>query len=127
MKQRCSNPKLKSYPDYGGRGIFVCSRWLGDDGFKNFLSDMGKKPSPSHSIERKKNDESYYPDNCVWATKEEQCNNKRTTRYLVYEGKRQSLSLWAKELGIKPATLYMRLKRGLSLEDAIKKPFRKSR
>ena len=75
MKQRCLNPKNNSYQRYGARGIKVCGRWL--HSFKNFLEDMGHKPGPEYSLDRKNNDGSYEPKNCRWATRKEQSNNTR--------------------------------------------------
>lgn len=74
MIQRCENPKHPKYPIYGARGITVCERWKV---FENFYADMGDRPSPHYSIDRKDNDKGYSPDNCRWATKREQLLNTR--------------------------------------------------
>ena len=80
MTQRCSIESDKRYPDYGGRGIRVCERWLGEDGINNFLSDMGPRPSPKHSLDRIDVDGNYEPTNCRWATAKEQRANQRAKR-----------------------------------------------
>lgn len=76
MHTRCYNKNNPAYKSYGGRGIKVCDRWRGVMGFSNFYSDMGKRPSLNHSIDRINNDGGYEPDNCRWATKSEQMINR---------------------------------------------------
>ena len=76
MKERCSNPKLKSYVNYGGRGLTVCARWL--ESFENFALDMGLKDSPLLTLERIDNEKGYSPENCIWAGRLQQGRNKRT-------------------------------------------------
>lgn len=75
MKQRCGNKKNPRFSAYGGRGIMVNHRWL--NSYENFLKDMGRAPSPQHSIERKNNNGNYTPLNCVWATRKQQTANRR--------------------------------------------------
>jgi hypothetical protein len=74
MLARCGNPKDKFWRRYGGRGIHVCERWRR---FDHFFADMGRKPSPRHSIDRVNNDGNYEPGNCRWATSSEQLRNRR--------------------------------------------------
>lgn len=82
MKQRCSNVYHDKYQYYGERGITVCDRWLGPNGFSNFISDMGERPG-GYSIDRKDNSKGYTPGNCRWATKHEQESNKRNNGLYV--------------------------------------------
>jgi hypothetical protein len=80
MKQRCYNPKIPRYKNYGARGITVCDRWR--DSFKNFLEDMGERPSREQSIDRINNNKGYSKSNCKWSTRLEQAQNmQRSKKY----------------------------------------------
>ena len=106
MKGRCGNPNSTSYHKYGARGISVCERWAS---FHSFIEDMGKAPSEAHSIERIDNDGPYAPENCRWATPQEQANNCRTNRRISFLGRELTISQWAVEIGISQRTLVARL------------------
>lgn len=100
MWVRCYDPEAEKYPSYGARGIRVCDRWQGPGGFDRFLADMGLPPSADHSIERKDNDGNYEPGNCRWATDTEQARNRRSSRWVEYQGKRWVLAALAESLGV---------------------------
>lgn len=80
MRDRCRNLKHSAYKNYGGRGITICKRW---DDFRNFLKDMGVKPSNKHTIERRDNNGNYEPSNCMWDTVANQNKNKRRAANVV--------------------------------------------
>lgn len=76
---RIDNPADKSYANYGGRGIQLCNRWRGPDGFANFLADMGERPA-GLTLDRIDVDGNYEPSNCRWATRSEQARNTRRAK-----------------------------------------------
>lgn len=117
MRDRCANPKNLRFSQYGGRGIAVCDRW---QSFGNFLADMGECPD-GMSIDRIDANGNYEPGNCRWATEKTQQNNRRTNRMITFDGRTQSMSEWAREVGIKPGTLRARIESGWNLEQALNK------
>jgi len=98
MRQRCLDPNSHAWDDYGGRGIRVCERWA--NSFLAFYEDMGPKPTPQHSIDRRENDGNYTPENCRWSTRVEQSRNTRSNLWLMVDGERMILSAAAELLGI---------------------------
>jgi len=85
MKQRCLDPNHKSWSDYGGRGIRISDRWLGERGFEHFLADMGERP-PGTTLDRyPEKDGDYEPGNTRWATRAEQAQNRRSTKLTEYD------------------------------------------
>lgn len=108
MKARCSQENDASYERYGNRGIKVCDRWL--ESFQNFYDDMGDAPTPKHSIDRIDNDGDYCPENCRWATQEEQNNNYSRNMFIEIGGKKQSLRRWCTDLNISYSIAYQRIR-----------------
>ena len=111
MRLRCN----RINQDYSCRGIAYDERW---DSFENFYLDMGEVPD-GMSIDRIDPNGNYEKSNCRWATQEQQANNKRSSVFIEYNGKKQTVSQWAKELNMNHYTLRSRLKRGLSAEQVL--------
>jgi hypothetical protein len=103
--KRCYNKNAINYKDYGGRGITVDKHWLGNDGFSNFLADMGERP-PGMMIDRRDNDDNYTPNNCHWVTPLKSGNNKRNTLWITMNGKTRSLSIWCRKYGFNYHKVY---------------------
>lgn len=119
MRARCNNKNQKSWKRYGGVGIKVCPEW---SKFRNFLRDMGERPSKDHQIERKDNYLGYFLDNCCWATRSEQGKNRRPEgRYSGIESgfARKSLRDWEKVSPVSRVSIKKRLLRGVDPESAI--------
>lgn len=98
IKRRCYNPNDEKYPHYGGRGIQVCERWR--NSFPNFLADMGPRPSPLHSIDRKDVNGNYTLANCQWATDIEQMRNTTRNVFVEIDGQRHCVSEWCEIMSI---------------------------
>ena len=122
MKQRCSNPKHRSYPNYGGRGITVCAEWR--DSFKAFLEYMGPCPSPTSTIDRIDSSEGYKPGNCRWLDKSKQSANTRRCVPVEIDGVQYStISEAALAYGLPRTTVIRRIRSyGWDVEKALKTP-----
>ena len=122
MKDRCFNPNHKCYSDYGGRGIKICDRWK--NSFQNFFLDMGSRPTAKHSLDRIDNNADYSPENCRWATKAEQYNNRRSNRFITIDDDTLTIVQWEKKMGYKENVIWQRLKMGWSEYRAVMTPVR---
>lgn len=132
VKKRCLNPKAQNYPRYGGRGVWVCARWMHD--YKAFFDDMGPKPSPAHSIDRINADGGYtcgkcddcasrgVPLNCRWATAAEQQRNKRNSKFVTVRGETKTVAEWAEISGIGQLLIGYRIRKGWEPERAVFEP-----
>lgn len=97
MLRRCNNPHCRDYPNYGGRGIKVCDRWME---FTNFLADMGETEK-GLTLDRIEVDGNYEPGNCRWVSRKDQCRNMRRNRHLTAFGKTMLRVDWETNLNLK--------------------------
>lgn len=119
MLSRCYNPSAVNYRDYGAKGIRVCKRW---QRFATFLLDMGRRPSPKHSVERRRNEQGYTPANCYWATPFQQAQNKTNNYKITLCGRTMTASAWARLVGISPRRVLVRLRLGWTAREAVLLP-----
>lgn len=123
MRERCNKSTHDKYKNYGGRGIRVCPQWDNNKtGFITFLNDMGKKPSPSHSIDRINSDGDYEPSNCRWATQSQQLRNSSRSRKLTINGETRIITDWLTIYGISSPGYYERVRSGMNPIDAMVTP-----
>jgi hypothetical protein len=115
MMQRCNDPRVPNYPSYGGRGIKVCDRW---HLFENYYADVGERPA-GMSLDRIDNNGDYGPDNWQWATSRQQAANRRNNYNLTMNGETLCIAAWSTRLGLHPATIRNRLRRGATTESAL--------
>ena len=114
MIQRCTDKNHRSYPAYGGRGITICEKWMD---FRNFYEDMGDPPTEKHTIDRIDNDKGYFPDNCRWASKEDQANNRRSNKMITFQGITLTQRNWEKFLNVPEKRIYAWLKKGITMAE----------
>nr|DAH19590.1 MAG TPA: PVL ORF-50-like family [Caudoviricetes sp.]DAH49188.1 MAG TPA: PVL ORF-50-like family [Caudoviricetes sp.] len=122
MRNRCKRESVKSYKDYGARGIKVCAEWEKSfESFRDWALENGY--SDDLTIERKNHDGDYCPENCCWVTKAAQANNRRMCVEIEYNGRTQNLMQWCNELGLNYKRIHNRMnKLGMTFEEAISKP-----
>ncbi len=125
MISRCYYLKDKEYARYGGKSVVVCERWKT---FVNFLADMGKRPSPTHSLDRFPDGKgNYEPGNCRWATPKQQAKNRTSSRPITIGGVTRSIHEWSEASGVKYQTIWSRLQEGLSGEELLRPAHPKNR
>jgi hypothetical protein len=117
MKRRCFNPETKHFEHYGGRGITVCDRWR--ESYANFLSDMGRRPSPKHSLDRIDNDGNYELSNCRWTLQVIQIRNRSNAVRYDLDGKLYSAAELAEKFNMNFGTLRSRLRKGWPVNRAV--------
>ena len=118
MKHRCS-----PHGKYAKHGTRICDRW---QSFAGFLADMGERPTRLHTIERENNLGDYEPGNCIWGTKSEQAENKRSTRWVFWEGDLVKLVELCREKQMPLSVVGCRLTYGWSIERALSEPIGQS-
>ena len=122
MKERCDNPKVRNFKNYGGRGISVCEEWKSFERFAEWALSNGY--NDNLTIERIDNSKGYSPKNCRWITSFEQASNKRSNHLYTINGRTDTITNWARFYGIKPTTVFCRLYKGWSEYDALTTPLK---
>jgi hypothetical protein len=122
MRSRVNNPNNKNFKHYGGRGIKVCEKW--DNSFEGFISDMGIRPSPKHTVERINTNGDYEPNNVRWDTHQKQQRNRRNNHMIEIDGVSKCLMEWSGISGIKWPTIRKRIVLGWEPKDAVFKKVR---
>lgn len=118
MINRCYNENVKGYHNYGGRGVFVCDRWL--ESFENFFEDVGLRPTKKHSLDRFPDiNGNYEPSNFRWATKEQQQRGQRRNVWLEHNGEKMVLIDWAKRFGVRHTCISEHLKSGKTFSEIV--------
>ena len=121
MKRRCYQKQNKRWDKYGGRGIKVCPEWLND--FQAFFDwAMANGYADSLTIDRIDRNGDYSPDNCRWADKFQQANNRSNNHYITYHGETKTMMDWSKEIGMSYTTLRRRINSGWNVVDAFERP-----
>lgn len=115
---RCQNPSADNYPEYGGRGVTVCDRWRS---FELFLNDLGVRP-PRMTLDRIDVNGNYEPGNCRWATAITQGRNRRSNKFLTFNGETLTIAEWVERLGCKSSAIRERLRKGWSVERTLTEP-----
>jgi lambda repressor-like predicted transcriptional regulator len=116
MRSRCNNPNVWCYYRYGGRNIKICDRW---DDFLLFVEDMWESFEEGLTLDRIDTDGDYCPENCRWATKEEQSNNKIDSLSLYFEGQYYTEAQLARKTGVNRTTIQQRRNRGWTVEEMV--------
>lgn len=118
MHERCYDENYPEFHLYGGRGIRVCNEWR--QNFNNFYEwSKANGYENNLSIDRIDTNKGYSPNNCRWADKYQQANNKRNNITIEHNGKTLTLSEWATELNLPVTTLRSRYYRGKSTEEVL--------
>lgn len=110
MNRRCYSPNWHTYPYYGGRGISVDDKWRGENGFENFLCDMGQRPKGKTLDRYPDKNGNYTKDNCRWATHREQSINRRNVVLFTVDGIEMCAQEFAYKVNIPKSTLCRYLK-----------------
>ena len=119
MMDRCYRKGARNFPLYGGRGIEVCAEWHNIEAFERWVKESGFKSGLT--LERKDVNGNYCPENCVWATRKEQANNRRNTLFIEYNGESHTICEWSEILGVCRSTISNRYYRGLPLDKVFAK------
>lgn len=116
--KRCLNKNTPNYYAYGGKGITVCQEWI--DSFSAFFREIGRRPSPNHSVDRIDNSRGYEPGNVRWATRMQQQSNMSSNVFFTHNGETHHLLAWSRISGVSNSVIKSRTRRGLPPDEVLK-------
>jgi hypothetical protein len=123
MRDCCLRQAARSWPRFGGRGVTVCEAW---EDFRVFLRDMGPRPSPKHGLLLAEGASEFGPMTTTWAARSERRPSNKKARLVTFRGETLTIAEWSRRSGLPWATIGQRLDRGMSIEEALTTPSKKS-
>jgi hypothetical protein len=126
MLNRCTNPNHNRYKNYGKKGVKVFPPWIiSYSAFRDYVSKLDRFGEKGMTLDRIDANKGYQPGNIRWATQKEQQRNRTNNRTVEYQGRTQTISAWAEEIGLNRGTLRARIERGWPIDKAISQPILK--
>lgn len=126
MKRRCDAPGSPLFENYGGRGVKVCDEWEHSfEAFRDWALANGFQEDAKRgdcTLDRIDVDGDYCPSNCRWVDNLTQQNNKRSSKYLEFNGERLTQAEWSRRMGLSQNIICKRLKKGWSIEKTLTTP-----
>lgn len=123
MVDSCTRVGSAKWRPYGGRGVTLCDDWRD---FRNFLRDMGARPSSKHGLRLADGALIFGPGTVTWGTRAERARRNSRARLVTFRGETMTTAEWARRTGLSFGTLKHRLASGVPLEEALTTPSRKT-
>jgi hypothetical protein len=117
MMNRCYDSRNKAYKWYGGAGVVVCNEWK--NSFAQFIKDTGFPPFKGAQIDRIDGSGNYEPNNVQWVTSSRNNRNRKSSRFITFDGQTLCIADWADKLGLNRKSIMSRLNMGWPIEEVL--------